>query len=148
MAKRIIGLIIFISIVLIEAQAEIYKWKDDKGKIHYGDKPIASSEKMNIKEGSASRKNINQSSRNDRRRKLMETYDLERKEKKQQQAKRKEKRKKLNAQCGGAKDSLRRYKRAGRIYDLDKDGNRIYLSDAAHESAVDNLQKQIKKHCS
>jgi len=130
-----------------EVRAEIYKWVDDKGKTHYGDKPVASSKKMDIKEEHSISKNISQSERENRRNKLIETFDIERKEKKKKQAKERKKKARLNAQCGRSKDRLRRYKRAGSMYDVDKDGKRIYLPDNIRQLEINKLQKQIKKHC-
>jgi len=131
----------------IEVQAEIYKWKDDKGKTHYGDKPVASSEKMGIKEEASTRRSISDSTREDRRKKLMETFDLERKEKKKELAKKRKKKDRLDAQCGSAKDRLRRYNRAGRLYDVDKNGERTYLPDNVRQTEINKLQNKIKKYC-
>jgi Domain of unknown function (DUF4124) len=147
MIKISLLIVVFVFITGAKAQAEIYKWKDEKGKVHYGDKPVTSSEQMNINEESLTRKSISKSAREQRRNKLIETYDSERKEKKEQQAKAKKKKNKLNAQCGNAKDRLRRYKRASSLYDVDKDGNRTTLPDDVKQSAIARLHKQIKKHC-
>ena len=144
---KIILLKIVLMIVAITAHAEIYKWKDESGKTHYGDKPAASSEKMDIKEEAKKGTSIDNASREERRKRLIETFDVERKEKKKENAKRKKEKEKLNAQCGRAKDKLRRYKRSSSLYSVDKEGNRNYLSEDTHRQAINTLQKQIKKHC-
>jgi len=130
------------------AQAEIYKWKDKNGNTHYSDKPVINSEQMEIKQDDVStNKNISKAAREERRRRLLETYDIERKQKKEQQEKQYKQKARKNAQCGQAKDRLRRYKRASSLYNVDKDGNRITLPEGSLEKSINKLQKQIKKHC-
>ena len=139
----IIGLLMSVSEM---TQAEIYKWTDKNGVVHYGDKNEGKSEVVDIveKEKVGNRNNIN---REERRRKLIETYDIERKEKKEKQDKFRKKKAEMNAQCGYAKDRLRRYKRAGSLYDVDKNGNRTNLSDGKRKLAISKLQRNINKYC-
>ena len=129
------------------AQAEIYKWKDESGKIHYGDKPVKNSEEIKIKQEVSANKNISKAAREERRRRLIESYDEERKEKKELQAKQQQQKSRKDAQCGQAIDRLRRYKKASGLYEVDKDGNRIALSKKAHKKSISKLKKQIKRHC-
>lgn len=140
-------MILVLLCISVAAHSEIYKWTDEKGNVHYGDKPVDNGKEMEISEEPGRSENVSSSEREERRRKLIETYDIERKEKKKKQAKLKKDRKRLNAECGYAKDRLKRYKRAGSLYDVDKDGNRTSLSEDIHKKAIRNLQKKIKKHC-
>lgn len=49
MRKLILALLLLTGAV---SAAEVYKWTDDKGRVHYGDRPHQSAEKLNVKPGS------------------------------------------------------------------------------------------------
>ena len=140
-------LVLILATSAVEVVAEIYKWKDDKGKIHYSDNPAKNSRQMDIKDEPSENTNISKSQRKNRREKLIETFNAERKEKKQHQAEEKDKRDRLNAQCGRAKDRLKGYMKAGGLYNVDKEGNRTYISKEEHKAEIRNLQKRINKQC-
>jgi hypothetical protein len=133
------------------SSAEIYKWVDEQGKVHYGDTPVdQSSTQMNITQPEADKKISSQpdpTSRDERRRKLAEAMQEDRLKKQEQKQKARDEKEKLNSQCVHAKDALKNYETAGRLYNLDKDGNRVFMSDAEKEATTENLRAQIKKHC-
>lgn len=58
-------------------------------------------------------------------------------------------RKKKNKQirCARLKDKLRSITRATGVYDLDKDGNRVFLSHKDRAKSESNLRKTIEKNC-
>lgn len=142
---------IFILTVLVSftAHAEIYKWTDEKGNVHYGDRPANSDHKqLNISEEDAGASpKVSSAERAERRQKLLEAYKEDRKEKQEAEAKEKKRKDKLNKQCNYAKDRLKNYKTAGGLYKLDKDGNRVSMSEEYHQKRIKELSKQIKKHC-
>lgn len=144
---KIISFYLAVMFLSVNAYAEIYKWKDAQGKVHYGDKPVVGGEQLNIKKTAVANPG-NKQSREERRRKLIESFDEDRKDKKEKQAKKRKERAKLNAQCGRAKDTLRRYKEASGLYDVDKDGKRKFISNENREKIIRKTQLDIKKHCS
>lgn len=126
--------------------AEIYKWVDEQGKVHYGDKAINNSTEMDVnisKKGHIKIKN----SREVKRQKLLESYadddDRETKEKE----KLKKKKKKHERNCVYSKDRLRQYERASSLYNLDKDGKRITVSKEERIRKTNDLRKKINKYC-
>ncbi|MDH5484458.1 MAG: DUF4124 domain-containing protein [Gammaproteobacteria bacterium] len=127
--------------------AEIYKWVDDRGNVHYGDKPVDNSQQLEIKTETSDVTAETKDSRDERRRRLLDAMQEDRNEKEKQDADRKKKKKNLNRQCAYAKDRLKRYQQSSGLYDLDKDGNRVLLSDEERKRATDGLRSQIKKHC-
>lgn len=141
--------IIIISALLLNSAtvyAEIYKWVDDQGKVHYGDKPINNSTEMDVnisKQGHIKIKN----SREQKRQKLLESYadDQEREDKKKEKLKKKKKKHERN--CVLSIDKLRQYERASSLYNLDKDGKRVTVSKEERISRTNNLRKKIKKYC-
>lgn len=141
-------LAIFLALLVsTSANAEIYKWVDEHGKVHYGDKPNPKSEQLNISEESSPSKSLSKQEREERRKRLIDAYNEDRAQKKEQAEKDRKKKARLNRNCAIAKDRLKGYMRAGSLYDLDKDGNRINLSKEEREKATNSLRKQINKYC-
>lgn len=142
---HMIGLCLLL--VVIKAQAEVYKWIDKDGNVHYTDRSVKNSEEMNISTETEAKKSSAVDERKQRRQKLADALREDRKEKERLKKEEQKKKKKLKRQCQVAKDQLRNYKSAGGIYDLDKDGKRIMLSDKERSQFTNQLQSAIKKYC-
>ena len=129
------------------ANAGIYKWTDENGKVHYGDKPTTSGERLDIrvKESTAAVKS--DESREERRQRITDSMTDDRLARDNKNAEDKKKKAYTNRLCVQSKDHLKNYKRASRLYDLDKEGNRNTLSDKSRKKAISNLQTEIRKHC-
>jgi len=131
-------------------QAEIFKWVDKNGQVHYDDKPPLQNKNrkqvMDVDENNNSVEPLS-NDRMDKRKKLLNAIDEDRQQKKEQTAKAKKKKAKLNKQCLRAKDSLKSYQRSSYVYDLDKDGNRVILPSSVRDKVIANLQKKIAENC-
>ncbi len=86
-------------------------------------------------------------SREEKRERLLQSMEEDRLEKKQQREKQQALKKQNRKKCNRYRDRMRHYERARGIYRLDKDGNRVYMSDADRSKATRKLQKQINKYC-
>lgn len=126
--------------------AEIYKWVDDQGHVHYGDKPVTNSEEMQVNiENKGNVKISNQREKN--RQKLLDAYAEDQARENKEKEKLRKKKKKMKANCINSKDSLRRYERASSLYNLDKEGNRVTMSNAQRDKATNRLRAYISKYC-
>lgn len=145
--KKTLLIILFLASV---AQADVYKWTDANGQVHYGDQPKtpsqADSQKMEINED-YNAQDILPADRKEKRKKLLEVIEEERKKDKELAEKKAKKEAKLVRQCHEAKDRLQHFYRARSLYDLDKDGNRVTLPSSAKDRAISQLEKQIAEHC-
>ena len=131
----------------LPAQAEIYKWTDEKGNVHYGDKPIVNSEEILIPEKINVQSRVTMQEREEKRKRLLESFAEDRADKKEQQEKLEIKKTKLNRQCITARDRLKTYQKSSRLYDLNEKGERVILSDMARQQAVNQLAAEIDKYC-
>jgi len=145
MFKRVL-IISGLFIYTINAPAEIYKWVDEQGKIHYGDRAQVNSTEMDIVVTKKANVKISES-REIKRQKLLDAYAEDNKRETKEKEELKKQKKKLERNCAYSKDRIRRYERARSLYNLDKDGNRITMSDEERQKAVSGLKKDIKKHC-
>jgi len=130
--------------------AEIYKWVDAQGNVHYGDKIHAnSSEKNNPLDLDISTQgNLKlNDARAKKRQKLLSAYDDDRERENKQKEKEKKINKKKARACVRYKDKMRRYDRANSLYRLDKEGKRIVMSNEERDRSTLILKNKIKKYC-
>ena len=134
------------------AHAEIFKWVDANGKVHYSDrKSSTQAQTLNVKTGAST---LDQTSDDVEQRLLyqqkyvnyLQSERLERQEKRQQAQQAADKKKKL---CAALQDQLKSYNQGKfRWYELDEaSGERKYLSDEQIEAKKQELQKEIKSNC-
>ena len=128
------------------ALAEIYKWTDENGHIHYGDKPLVDSKEMDIDISKQGHIKVN-NTRKEKQRRLLETYSDDKQREDKERAKRKKQKKKLERSCVLSKDKMRRMQRASSLYNLDKEGNRVTMSNEQREKSTARLREQIMKYC-
>jgi len=145
--------IILISVFYFYANislAEIYKWTDESGHIHYGDKPLVDSREVEMDIDISKQGHIKvNATRAEKRRKLLETYNDDKQRENKEKAKRKKQKKKLERSCILSKDKMKRLQRARSLYSLDKDGNRVTMSNEQREKSETRLRNQImKRGCS
>ena len=67
--------------------------------------------------------------------------------KKQNREEKKIEREKRQIRCNSLKDQQRHFQRASGLYNLDKDGKRVYLSHEDRRKSEQRLQKNINKAC-
>lgn len=146
--KNIIMLLIFIAPVA--AHAGVYKWVDENGKVHYGDSPQATQPtvEMNVEETTPEPSfSEDLLSREEKRERLLQSMEEDRLEKQEKRDKQKAENEKNRQKCNRYRDRMRHYERANALYKLDKDGNRVYISDGERASATKSLRAKINKYC-
>ncbi len=132
------------------AQAEIYKWVDDKGQVHYSEKPPKekrSATEIRIRTYTPHAPLISPEQRKQQRDNLLRAFQEERQIRNEAKEKKEQKAAKNRNNCIHARDRLKSFERARVLYDLDEQGERVYLSDAQRKRTEDNLRAQIKKWC-
>ena len=144
MIRHILSLSLLLSISI--SHAEIYKWVDEQGKVHYGDKPVSNSETLNINTEKTGNQN-SLSKRRERQRKLTESLEEDRQEKQAAAEKKKKQRQKDKRNCAVAQQRLKGYERAGYLYGIDKDGKKVIRSNEERQKATDDLRKKVKNYC-
>ena len=139
--------VMVLSVLFSVSHAEVYKWTDEHGVTHYGDKPASadSAEQIEVKQQTVDTQPSG--SRAERRQKLIESLDEDRYEKKQERERQQAKAKRDRQRCHRLKDHLKSMQRASRAYRLDKDGERVYLSDAGKSKSEARIRKQMRKYC-
>lgn len=144
--------IILFLLLPLATDAAVYKWVDDEGNVHYGDRPVEAepSVEMHVDDVATEpsyRDHDDAMTREEKRERLLQSMEEDRLEKQEQREQQQAVKQQNRKKCNRYRDKMRHYERARGIYRLDKDGNRVYMSDNDRARATKNLQKKIKKYC-
>lgn len=143
-------LILSLLLACAPASAEIVKWVDSEGKVHYGDQPPASAKKqqpMNIRNqpgalgGTAGQKSAAEQEAEFRRRR-MEEADAEKKAAEDRAQAEIAKR-----NCADARNNLRALQEGVRLTKYNEKGERVFLDDAERAKAMADAQQAVKDWC-
>jgi len=140
------------AILIMPATAlpEVYKWVDERGRTHYSQKPPAKnkSEQIQIKQSSSpAADNISQHEHRNRQQRLLRAYEEERLQRDNNRIKEKQNRENRNRQCASARNRLQIVQGGYRLYDLDKQGNRVYLDAQAIDKERARSAREVKHLC-
>lgn len=152
--------VLFIMIFLFSnwSNAEIYKWKDDKGNSLYSDIPPPSNVETKVlgakkaantpvqqvspqKSATITKQPVTQEQAASKRQ-----QNAEETKKKDQALEAELKRKQEN--CTKAKADYQLYKQGGRIYKMNEKGEREYMDDASLAKGLEQAQQDMEKYCS
>lgn len=151
-------LLVTIFLFSIWANAEIYKWKDDKGNSLYSDIPPPSNVETKVlgarkavntpvqpvspqKSGTITKQVVTQEQAAAKRQ-----QNAEETKKKDQAQEAELKRKQEN--CTKAKADYQLHKQGGRIYKMNEKGEREYMDDASLAKGLEQAQQDMEKYCS
>jgi len=133
--------------LLIPANAQVYKWVDEKGVTHYGERPPQGKKAQEVEQrlanpgpapGKAAQPGWKEQDLEFRRRRI-ETEQTEAKDKQQESSQRQA--------CKQARDRLALYKSARGSFHLDEKGERVWHSDAEHNASIARLDQQVSERC-
>ena len=141
---------LFIALLLsgqLSVHAEVYRWVDEKGQMHFGDQ-TGDAGTHAIKPHSRQPTQGNQQQRMQKTRKLLNAYQIERRQLREQKAKQKEQAEKRKKDCIQAREKFRKYTDYGNIYQLGEDGKREYLSEKERAALLQRSREAVARLCS
>jgi len=142
-------LLIFLIVASTNAWAEVNKWVDNQGQVHYSDQPpppdVQAKTFGSASEGSASavaaEPTFVQQEAVLKRAQLAEQAAAAQAAQKQAAANT------LKANCEAAQQNLRSLQSGARIMDIKPSGERYYLDDAQRQQRIDKAQQDISNLC-
>lgn len=151
MMQRIIVFVctLFLSVAAI---ADVYKWVDADGKIHFGDKKPQTNkvETLNLPTTGESANRTAEPANSDdyqiRQRKLLNAITEDRILKQKKAQEKAIQQAKYIQNCTKAREYYN-YISSGTLYSIDAKGERVYLSDNQREQEMKNVQNYIKQNC-
>ena len=128
--------------------AEIYRWTDENGKVHFSDQPFGKQqvEKVEIKPQTLAKPDPELEAYRQQTREQLRIADEEQ-QAKMRAAQQQQKPDVSPRRCAEAKDALRSSLESTGHYGLDKDGNRVYSSSEEIEAYRERIRQFIAKNC-
>ena len=146
---RSIGGLLLAGLLITPAGAEVYKWTDEQGRVHYGDRPPEEgAQSVDVDPGSSSGSPVpSDAERRDKTRRLLRAYDEERRIKQQREQQEAARAAERQQRCAHARDRLRSYTQAGGLYELDDQGNRRFLDESRRRQAEARAAQDVSRWC-
>lgn len=141
--------VVLVSLCPPNAGAEVYKWVDDNGRVHYGDSPPPEQRVQSIKtpppppeaEVLRSRSRLDELTEHQR-------LDHEQEAKRQKEgADAARERLVRESRCRNAKRELHVLELERPVYHLDDQGSRVFLEDDQRAKEIGRAREQIREHC-
>ena len=127
--------------------AEVYKWTDAEGRVHFGDQPPASgAEEVEIRT-LITPPDHHVDERRRRQQKLLRSYDEDRTAQSQKQAKEDKKRRERESKCRHARKELERLRNSSYLFETDKSGERRIFSHEERAKAEKDWQDAVEYWC-
>ena len=127
--------------------AEVYKWVDEHGQTHYGEKP-PEGEATEIKIQDTPGADASMHKQYEERDKLLKIYEEERNIKEEEKRKAEEQARKQAEKCREVENELKDIHQGHVVYyTTDDKGERRYLSDAELDQRARKFQEQYNQHC-
>jgi len=148
MTKHLYGLILLvgISFVSTSVHSEVFRWIDEQGNVHFGDKAHANKHAQDITQ-ETQLKNLDHSAA--RTQQSLQQIELRQQaqstESQQRDAQISSNSTRHKQACSDAKQRLRTIQ--GRVYFVDDNGQEMNVTEKERQQRADALQKQIKQYC-
>lgn len=130
------------------AHADLYKWTDAQGKVHYTDQPPAAN--AQVIKGTAAGQAETTSQAQQTLDAKDQAYQKRRKEAEEARAKAEKEAEQARIQrenCAKARSNLSTLQNSTRTYTTNTAGQRTYMDDAARANALANSQKAVSEFC-
>ncbi len=133
--------------LLVPAIAQVYKWVDEKGVTHYGERAPQGKKTQEVEQRLANpvpapRKEVQPGWKEqdlEFRRRRIEAEQTEAKDKQQESSRR--------LACNQARDQLAQMKSARGLYRLNEAGERVFQSDEERKASIARLEQLISERC-
>ena len=134
------------------AQSAVYRWVDEKGKVHFGDRPQSgAAEELDIPDPPPVRSERNQkridAERREKRQKLLDLYRDEREGKQRERTKKAAQESKRESKCVAARNKLKQFESYGYLYEPLADGSRRILSNSERREATEEARAEVGHWC-
>jgi hypothetical protein len=129
------------------AADRIYKWVDDNGKVHFGDKPPRTDKAEEIRVRTQPGGDPDSVGRQQRTERILEALTAERQERNEARAAEREQRQERKRNCERAKHNVANYDNSQRMFRYDENGEIQYLDETERLAAGENARAAVRKWC-
>lgn len=143
--------LVFGAVVLsTAAAAEVYRWTDAKGQVHYGQRPPHGQDarRMELPAGNAAPGGEpDAAARREHRQRVLDDFEYRRQRKREEAARLEQQQAEKAAECQRLQRQWRRLTHAGPIYYRRPGGEREYIDDREREAQKDALRPRYRDAC-
>ena len=139
-----------LSLALSAQAADVYRWTDENGQVHFGQRPPpGGGQRMELPDSGTlnSYGDSELQQRRERERRLLDNYEYEREQKKARQAREENKRRAVAEDCRRLQNYWRRLSFEGPIYIRREGGRRDYLSDEQRMAEKKRIRPAYERAC-
>ncbi len=148
MQRSRLSAVLVLTLASAFATAEVYKWVDADGNVHYGDRPPAAGvDARSMPPPPAPAEDADQEQRSLKQRRLLEAFEAERAERDRAEADAAAAKAQRTQKCERARRQLAVLERANIVYTTDESGARAYMSDGERREIATNARVWIGKNC-
>ena len=129
--------------------AEVYKWVDEDGKVHFSDKPKSKNAKKFIYDPKViGQENFENNKSSKIKKNQPQSTELEIKRQKEFETYNRTQTEKQIRYCREARDDLKATQNSQLLYNYDKNGKRYFLDEKQRKETIEKKEKIVKKWCS
>ncbi|WP_254795524.1 DUF4124 domain-containing protein [Atopomonas hussainii] len=129
------------------ASAEIYRWVDSEGRVHFGERPQGSgAQAVDVKPQVVENDAATRESQ-ERMRQILKAREGERADQRQRQAETAAQNAQQQERCSELRGELENIARGGNFYRYDESGQRQYYSQEEIAAAKQRMQDNYQRYC-
>jgi len=145
---KLVVLVLLLAIAGNAAAAKVYRWVDEDGNVHFGDRPADSdAQELEIKPRQPAAPAAQPLPDTLNRATISEVMEEERLRRKEVREKEKQVRQNRQRNCLLARDNLRSLEESGYVYDIDSSGKRRILSDSQRKASEQRARDAVTRFC-
>jgi hypothetical protein len=139
----------FILLLSFPAPAQVYKWVDENGVTHYGERPPQGQKASPVAATPSAGPSPSQAKPQGAQDWQDQNIDFQRRriQRKQQAEREQQDAATRQRRCNLAKDDLQQMESVERLYDLNEKGERVYLGDAERKAEIERARQYIARNC-
>jgi hypothetical protein len=144
------GVVLLTLCLALPAWADVYKWTDEAGRVHYGERPPGDgAQRMQLptRPAGPADDGLSDAQRRARQQRVLEAYGYERERKKEAQARDAARDRQRAQACEELKQRWRRLNHPGPVYFSGEDGRRRYLDDSERAAEQDRMRPAYREAC-
>ncbi len=158
----IAAVFLLMSAVNLDVHADVYKWTDSQGHVHFGDQAPQTKTEVKVLQKAENPGDATNGAQptstptpsyhgsganRDHDRRVVDILRQEREQKDKSRKEKREEKKKLQEECAALKNQMAENAKANLYFRNNKDGTRQFLSDVDRQAADAALKQKYDEHC-
>ncbi len=145
-SSRLLGWLLLCGMAL-PLPAEVYQWTDANGQTHFSDRPPTSGASAVDLPAPPAAPATTPAERLEQQQKLLRAFDEERRQARDAREQAKQDKAERQRKCNIARDRLRSLESSSAIYNLDANGERVYMDHSLRDGYIAERRQAVEEFC-